>query len=237
MVLGPSASVSVIIPVYNGEKYLAEAIRSVLAQEYSPVEVIVIDDGSTDGSAKIARSFLPVRYCRQPNGGVGAAVNRGLALAGGDFLGFLDADDVWTGGRIERQMEALRNDPGVEAVFGLVEQFTSPDPGGGSPPPVIMPGCHKGSMLIRREAFFRVGLFDPRWRYGDFVDWYARAQEAGLRIRMINHVVLRRRIHGDNMGIRERQNRVSYARILKAAMDRRRGIAPSGAAGPEGNDA
>ena len=89
--------VSVIIPVYNGERYLAEALDSVLRQSHPADEIIVIDDGSTDGSAKIIESFrASVEYHWQPNGGPGAARNLGVTLAHGAFLAFLDADDLWT---------------------------------------------------------------------------------------------------------------------------------------------
>src|SRR5436305_1029668 len=88
--------ISVIIPVYNGERYLGEAIESVLAQSYHWLEIILVDDGSTDGSATVAKQFSPaVQVVRQPNLGAGAARNRGIALAQGEFLAFLDADDLW----------------------------------------------------------------------------------------------------------------------------------------------
>ena len=120
--------VSVIIPVYNREKYLAEAIESVLAQTYRPIEVIVVDDGSTDGSADIAKRFgSPVRYYFQPNSGAGAARNRGIAVARGSFLAFLDSDDLWVEDKLTHQMAAFERHSDVDIVSGHVRQFYSPE--------------------------------------------------------------------------------------------------------------
>lgn len=214
--------VSVIIPVFNGEAYLAEAIESALGQTYPPLEVIIIDDGSTDRSAEIARRYIPaVRYQHQPNAGVGAALNRGIEAAEGDFLAFLDSDDLWVGEKIARQIAAFEGDPGLDVVFGHVQQFGSAEAAAGTSGEGL-PGYLKGTMLVRRETFRRVGRFDSKWRVGDFVDWYARAVERGLRGLMLPEIVMRRRIHADNMGIREREHRTDFARILKASLDRRR---------------
>src|SRR5437667_12630279 len=110
--------VSVVIPCYNGERYLAEAIESVLAQRYEPLEIIVVDDGSTDRSAEVARHFGDaVQYVCQPHAGAAAARNRGVGLATGDLIAFLDADDVWTEGRLARQVQVLEADPSVGMVM------------------------------------------------------------------------------------------------------------------------
>ncbi len=221
-------SVSVIIPVYNCERYLAEAIESVLAQSHPAREIIVVDDGSTDGSARVVRRFSSaVRYVFQPNAGIGAARNRGVALAEGDFLAFLDADDLWTEDKLGLQLAAFAEDPGLEAVFGLAIQFHSPEIDAAARsrihcPSRPAPGYVAGAMLVRRSAFERVGPFEAGWRVGEFVDWYLRATEAGLRERVLPEVVLRRRLHKTNQGIRERAAATDYARILKASLDRRR---------------
>jgi glycosyltransferase involved in cell wall biosynthesis len=222
------ALISAIIPVYNGERYLAEAIRSILAQDYRPLEVIVVDDGSADVSADVARTFGPqVRVHVQPHAGVAAARNLGANFAEGVVLAFLDADDLWTEGKLSLQMAALREDEALDMVFGHVSQFYSPDLDPALREQIayareVMPAYISGAMLIRRESFFRAGLFASEWRVGEFIDWYLRAQEKGLRTLMLADVVLLRRLHASNMGIRERGSRADYARILKAAMDRRR---------------
>jgi len=220
--------VSVIIPVFNGEKYLREAIESVLGQTYPSIEVIVVDDGSTDNSAGIAKSFAPqVRYIYKNNGGVSSALNRGIELSQGSFLAFLDADDLWKEDKLMRQMAVFDNNPDVDSVFGQVKQFFSSELDEDQKkkvriPAEVMQGIFKGSMLIKRDSFFRVGTFETRWKIGDFIDWYLRAMEKSLKSIMLNEILMLRRIHADNTGIRERKSRPEFVRILKASLDRRR---------------
>jgi glycosyltransferase involved in cell wall biosynthesis len=218
-------SIATIIPAYNCERYLAEAIESVLAQNYRPLEIIVIDDGSTDDTAKIAKRFEPaIQYCFQANGGIGSARNRGIGLAHSDFIAFLDADDLWPEGKLEHQMLAFHDNREIEAVFGLVQQFEQSS-GGTTDVGALMTGQLASSMLIRRESFDRVGPFRTDIKLGEFVDWYMRASEKGLRSRMLAEVVLRRRIHDSNIGLRHRDSSSDYVRLLKNALDRRRGPA------------
>jgi glycosyltransferase involved in cell wall biosynthesis len=225
-----SPLVSTIIPVYNCERYLAEAIESVLAQTYRPIEIIVVDDGSTDGSADVAKDFadLQVQYFYQPNSGPGAARNQGTSLARGSLFAFLDADDVWLADKLTLQMATFESNPELDVVFGHISQFHSPELDAHLKAKMghegeIMPGCFAGTMLIKRESFFRVGPFATDWRVGEFIDWYSKAMEKGLKSLMLPKVVMRRRIHTTNMGIRERKSQTDYVRILKAALDRRRG--------------
>jgi glycosyltransferase involved in cell wall biosynthesis len=216
--------VSVIIPVYNGERFLAEAIDSVLAQTYSPVELIVLNDGSTDSSAQIvARYGARVRHHYQANAGLAAAQNAGARLARGSFISYLDADDLWLANKLECQVLAFECEPDLDVVFGHVQQFQDPEGKGdskmvGAP----MPGYSTGTMLMRRGAFFDIGPFDEKWRVGEFVEWYIRALERGVRSSMLPDVVMQRRIHDRNMGISLRKHQRDYLRILKASLDRRR---------------
>ncbi len=124
----PKPLISVIIPVFNTEKYLAKAIESVLSQTLKPNEIIVVDDGSTDKSIEVARQFEPpVRIISQANKGVGSARNVGTQAASCDFLAFLDADDFWTENKLEIQLSYLENNPKTDMIFGYVEQFISPE--------------------------------------------------------------------------------------------------------------
>ncbi|HBB32699.1 MAG TPA: glycosyltransferase family 2 protein [Cyanobacteria bacterium UBA8803] len=220
--------VSVIIPVYNCDRYLAEAIESVLNQTYQPLEVIVIDDGSTDGSAEVAKSFHPsVRYYYQPQSGAGAARNYGIDLAQGSFLAFLDADDIWVPDKLTQQMEVLENEPQVDMVFGHIQQFHSPELAETVKnkihcPPNLMAGYHPGTMVIKREAFLRVGKFDTNLQMGEFINWYSLATDLGLQPKILPGLLMRRRLHGNNLGLRQRQSRTDYVRLIKASLDRRR---------------
>ncbi|MPZ48109.1 MAG: glycosyltransferase [Dehalococcoidia bacterium] len=216
--------VSVVIPAYNGERFLRAAIESVLRQEGVSLEVIVIDDGSTDGSGDVARSFGPPVVClRQENGGLGAARNAGVLAARGQYLASLDADDLWTEGKLAIQIERLLSEPGLDCVFGLVEHFEEEDVAGRFEVNVgrTASGLSAGTMLIRRQAFLRVGLFSSDRRMGEFIDWFARAQDAGLRHEVMQQVMLRRRVHGDNITLKAPHG-ADYLHVLKAALDRRR---------------
>jgi len=219
--------VSVIIPVHNGKQYLAEAIESVLGQAYHPIEVIVIDDGSTDGTGQVVKQFDSVRYHFQSNRGAGDARNRGVNLSQGNFLAFLDADDLWTKDKLTRQMGAFQGDAELDMVFGYVKQFYSRELGDDIKrrlkiPVETLPGLHVGTMLIKRGAFLRVGSFVTNWEIGEFIDWYARAREKDLKTLMLPDVVMRRRIHKTNQGITRAPDRKAYVHVLKAALDRRR---------------
>lgn len=224
---GRSNLVSVIIPVFNCEKYLAEAIVSVTGQSHRPLEVIIIDDGSTDNSAAIAQSFAGITYRFQKNAGLSSALNRGVDLARGNFLAFLDADDLWRADKLARQMDVLSIDPSLDMVFAHVRQFCSPELAGAEAARIpeairIAPGFCAGTMLIRRSSFFQAGPFDPGLQVGQFLAWYLQAQDNGLLGRMLAEIMLKRRWHAANMGIVERDSRSDYARILKASLDRRR---------------
>jgi glycosyltransferase involved in cell wall biosynthesis len=221
--------VSVIIPVYNCEQYLAEAIESALAQTYGPVEIIVVDDGSTDSSSGVARGFedLGVRYFHQPNSGPGAARNLGVRMAQGSFFAFLDADDIWIPGKLSLQMAAFEDEAELDMVFGRVMEFLCPSSEASLKTEVKtgegpLAGYYPGTMVVKRESFFRVGPFATNWRVGEFIDWFSKADEEGLKSLIVPEVVTKRRIHDTNVGIRERHSQTDYLRILKQAMDRRR---------------
>ncbi|MBD1877295.1 glycosyltransferase family A protein [Coleofasciculus sp. FACHB-T130] len=220
--------ISVIIPVYNCERYLAEAIESVLAQTYQSIEIIVVDDGSTDGSAEVAKRFGSlVRYYFQTNSGSAAARNHGIELSQGNFFAFLDADDLWVEDKLASQMTAFESEPELDLVFGLVEQFYSPDLEESMRakihcPTELVPGHIPSALLIKRDAFFRVGSFEPNWTIAEFASWYVRAVELKLRMKVLPYLVAKRRIHKKNKGITERQFQTEYIKILKASLDRRR---------------
>jgi len=225
---GAPAVVSVLITVYNGARHLAEAIDSEMGQTYPAVELVVVDDGSDDGSGEVARRSVPaLRYVYQPNAGIGAARNRAVSLATGAFLAFLDADDRSLPHRLDRQMEAFRRDPSLDMVLGHVREFLSPELDAAArrrlrPPIERAPGNTPLSMLVRRDAFLRVGPFATGLKVGISMDWWVRAAELPLRTVMVEEIVLERRLHSTNNGIRERDSRGQYLHVLKAALDRRR---------------
>lgn len=219
--------VSVIIPAFNRELYLAQAIESALAQTYSPTEIIVVDDGSVDETAEVANSFSDkVRYFYQPNSGCGAARNTGVLKAGGSFIAFLDSDDLWVEEKLFLQMEVLQSGTGPDMVFGHVEHFYSPDMDQSARErfvcPDKMPGYIASTLLIRREAFLSVGLFDAHFQLGEFLDWYGKAIDKGLKGVILPDILLKRRIHSSNIVTLKGDSQKDYIRVLKAALDRRR---------------
>jgi glycosyltransferase involved in cell wall biosynthesis len=225
--LSAAELVSVVIPAYNAARYLGEAIESVARQSHDRVEIIVVDDASTDDTAAVVARFgTAVRYLLQPHLGDGAARNRGVGESTGSHLAFLDADDLWEPDKLTSQLDALRADPTLDIVFGHVIQFWSPElsvPPGTEAPDVGEPmrGEHPGTMLLRRAVFDEIGPFREDHVTGTFVDWYARALDGDRNMLMLEAVVMRRRLHETNMG------RVStpedYASILRRVIDRRRG--------------
>ena len=210
--------VAVVIPAFNAGAYLGEAIASVMAQGPAVAQLVVVDDGSADDTAEVAASFPGVTLLRQVNRGIGAARNAGVRAVTGQFLAFLDADDLWPAGRLAVMLESLRTNASVDAVFGTAVEFGA-GPEDGEP----TFGQLAGTMLIRRAAFDRVGAFREDVKVGEFIDWWARAEEAGVRHAALPDVVLRRRIHTTNTGIVQAGSRQDYVRVLRAALERRRG--------------
>lgn len=221
--------ITVMIGAYNAAPYLGEAVESVLGQTYRPLELIVVDDGSDDGTGDVALGFGDaLTYVRQDNAGNGAARNRAVQAARGEVFAFLDADDRFTPTKLEQQWAALAADPELDMVFGHVQEFVSPElseedrASVRAPAPRAMPWTAPNLMLIRRASFMRVGPFAEDVRVGVTVDWYARAVEQGLRGAMLPEVVLERRLHLANNGLRERASRHQYLHVLKRSLDRRR---------------
>jgi glycosyltransferase involved in cell wall biosynthesis len=220
------ARVSVVIPAYNAAAYLAEAVDSVRAQTHGYAEIIIVDDGSTDATAEIARGLGEgVRYVRQENGGPAAALNHGVSLARGEFIAFLSADDLWMPDKLTKQLRAWEaSAPAL--VFGHLQHFLSPelDPEAAArlnAPQEAMPAYAAGTLLTALDVFRSVGPFNEGFRSGEFLDWYGRATDLGLRVAMLPEVVLRRRVHGENHSLKSKAPS-HYTRVLKAALDRRR---------------
>lgn len=229
--------VSVVIPAYNAERFIGEAIESVLAQTYEPVETIVVDDGSTDRTAEVARSYDGVTVIVQENGGPASARNRGFAACSGEFVAFHDSDDAMTPDKLEVQAGRLLADEGAEMVVG--EQEVIVEPGAKLPfwhedseasvampprPPDLAgePLIHPMTMVIRREVFDLVGEFDGALRPAEDLDWVLRASEAEIEIVRLPVVVLRRRVHPDSLTQDLDASKQALFRAFKARIERHR---------------
>jgi len=220
--------ISVIIPVYNGEAFLAEAIQSVLNQNYYPIEIIIVDDGSTDSTAKIVASFDKlVNYTCQENAGVASARNKGVRLAKGEFIAFIDADDIWPPYKIESQFRPFSENPELEIVQGLIQRFLS---SGAKPPPHFIKSrdeqtaltLHLGAGLIKKSVFDKIGLFDETMKLSEDIDWFLRAIEYGIRISVIEEAVYLYRIHQSNMTHEVNKTNMYLLKAFKKSLDRRR---------------
>ena len=222
---------SVIIPVCNGERFLAEALGSVFAQTLLPDEIIVVDDGSTDGTAALvarlaATAPAPVRYLYQENRGPAAARNAGIQQAQGATLAFLDADDLWTPEKQQTQMALLTAPPWIDIVTGLTQQFLDLGDSSSSgaqltaPHPYADP--HFQSKLFRAELFERVGLLDESLQFGEDIDWLVRAVQCGARIRQHDAIVVHYRRHAHNITNQLEQTDAYWLLALRKAAHRNR---------------
>lgn len=219
--------VSVIIPVFNGERFLRDAVESVLAQQYSPVEIIIVDDGSTDGTATVARSFPEtVHYMYQTNQGPAAARNRGIEQAQGSLIAFADADDLWPAAKFELQLPYLIQDPSIDIVLGRIQQVLLSETVDGQTQSQEFAeagfSVNLGSAVVRKSVFERLGLFDETMRYSEDVDWFMRAREGGATIMTIDAVTLFYRQHEQNMTRGKSTAELNVLKALKRSLDRRR---------------
>lgn len=222
----PRHTVSVIIPCHNYARFLADALGSVAAQTYPVHEVIVVDDGSTDGSADVARAVTPdVRVISQAKSGISAARNSGIAAATGDLIAFLDADDLWPADSLAVRIDPIEADASVIGAFGKVEQFHCPtlDEEARSRltcPPGQMSARLAGTLLLRRRVVERVGGFDPNLTVGETMDWVSRLTDLGEPLVGVDSLVLRRRIHGANTVLSD-TGVSDYFAAMRAAIRRR----------------
>jgi glycosyltransferase involved in cell wall biosynthesis len=219
--------VSVILPVFNGERYLGEAIESILNQDYRPIEVIVINDGSTDNTDTIARHYdNDIIYALQKNSGPPAARNKGLRMASGGIIGFLDSDDLWSRNKLSLQLARLADDPSVEIVLGLTQlmklQTCEEDK-------EIFEKWHDpyctfvlGAAVMRKSVFDKIGFFDETLHYDEDTDWFMRIREKGISMTIMQEVTLLYHRHASNMTLDSPARNRYFIEALKKSLDRRR---------------
>jgi glycosyltransferase involved in cell wall biosynthesis len=222
--------VSVVVPVYNGERFLAAALDSIFAQDYRPLEVIVVDDGSVDGTAEIAKSYQEVRYIYQANQGHGKAKNAGLAAASGEFIAFLDADDLWAPHKLSAQIGYLLDHPDIPYVSAKMRNFIEP----GTRPPkrkdlLVTESATMivGALTARKSAFKVVGDFDPSYRVANDTDWFFRAKQAGMPLTVLPEVLLYRRLHDSNQSYETGPMASEFLRAVKSSIERLRKLRPA----------
>jgi glycosyltransferase involved in cell wall biosynthesis len=219
--------VTAIVPVHDGEPFLAAALESILGQDYPRLEVIVVDDGSTDASAAIARAHPGVRCLSQSNAGVAAARNTGIRAARGAVLAFLDQDDRWLPGKLRAQVGYLLDHPGTGGVLARQRIVLEP----GTPRPAWLPaallgaehtGYFPGTLVARRGVFDTVGLYADHAPPAESADWFARARDAGVTVAILPQVLLEKRIHARNQSHDVARVRRGVLQALRASIDRKR---------------
>ena len=219
--------VSVVLPVYNGEKYLAESINCVLMQKYQPIEIIIVDDGSADATSQIAAKYsTQSRYFYQTNSGPAAARNLAIRKAKGEFIAFIDCDDLWPENKHFNQMQCFQQFPSVDIVQGLIRK-------------IALPGKYKndlekrgidylfiysnlGSMIMRRSIFDTIGFFNENLSFHEDTDLWLRAREADLKILIQRKEALIYRIHDTNLTTGKDIISTKFLGILRKSINRRR---------------
>jgi glycosyltransferase involved in cell wall biosynthesis len=229
-----SPVVSVVIAVKNAARYLAQCLDSVTAQTFQDYEVLIVDGHSTDETETIARSYPNVRFLQQDGLGFSDAWNSGIKRAAGSFIAFIDSDDYWEPNKLELQVALLDSRPELLAVTGTMRFFLER----GETPPrgfqdKVLGVDHlaakmPGTLMVRKELFDRIGLFDPDFSVTSDVDWFARLQDSGLAFGAVPELVLHKRVHGGNLSLVTASSR-HYPRemvqLLHESIERKRSAA------------
>lgn len=215
---------TVVIPVFNAEKFISEAIQSVLNQNYNDLQIIVVDDGSTDNTRSEVEKFgSRVTYLFQENGGAAKARNTGILASNTDFISFLDADDVWHPRKLENQFYEFGKYSNLKITLGLcsIFHFELEDPhhvGYQEERPMFK--LSFGSSLMRRSVFDVVGLLDEELNIGEDTDWFFRARAKKVPVSVNRHIVQYVRKHEANLTNVYPVSKLSILKVLKKAIDR-----------------
>jgi glycosyltransferase involved in cell wall biosynthesis len=219
--------VTAVIPVRNGAAFIGEALQSAFEQTARPREIIVVDDGSTDGTNLVVRKFPGVIYERQPPSGPAEARNVGARRGSMPFLSFLDADDLWHPAKTEYQLQRMEERPALDIVSGQMLKFRRSPTSGVIPVGTPSDSRLLPALLVRRRAFFRVGPLAAAWAVGETIEWWARAMDCGLLHDSISSVVYLRQVHGQNLGSTIEKPMQEYLKMLHAVISRRRNTSTS----------
>lgn len=220
--------VSVVVTCFNRQNYIGEAIESVLHQTFENYEIVVIDDGSVDGSAEVCKKYeKKINYFFRENRGASDAKNSGVAQARGEYISFLDSDDIWDLEKLCLQTSYLANNKEIDILYGHARQFLSPE--------LTMDECARlhcpvdpvaaptsGTMLMKKKLFEQVGGFRTDLLVGIEIEWYLRAKNMGLSSVTLPNVLLNRRIHNTNSGMTYRLERQQHLDIIKQHINKRR---------------
>jgi glycosyltransferase involved in cell wall biosynthesis len=224
--------ISCIVPVFNGEDYIKETLDSIHGQTYRPIQVIVADDGSTDGTADIVERYPhAVVYVRQENSGPAWARNLGLSVATGEFIAFLDADDLWHPQKLERQIACFEACPGLDYCVAHIQNFwiseleTEAERFKDHPRSKPVPAYTTHTLLARRSLFEAIGEFDASLHHCDDTEWFLRAGDHGATGELLPEVLAYRRLHRTNRSrIFSHASRQEYLQLIKSRLDQQRAL-------------
>ncbi len=217
--------VSVIIPVYNGEKFVLDALQTIYDQKYKPLEIIIVDDGSTDKTAeKVPTTDKNIKYIYQENAGPSSARNKGLTMAKGEFVVFLDIDDLWMKDRLKKYVSFLLEHSEIDVVMGQIQCFCLSDNKEGKYEKYLEPfvSFNIGAALFRKSVFKKVGIFDEKLRFGEDTDWFMRAREKNIGIKVFQEISLLHRFHESNMTKGKNMKELNVFKVLKMSIHRRK---------------
>ncbi len=214
--------ISVIIPAFNAEKYIAQAIASVENQTLSVHEIICVDDASTDSTAKIVTNSFPhVKMITiTENSGPSKARNIGIKEAKGDIIAFLDSDDLWPRDKIEYLVGKLQDQQHINIVGGTVLKFSGDGKSDEEQTPYF--NFYMSSFLIKKSVFQRIGYFDESMRLSEDQDWFFKVRESGMDIMVYNKVCLLVREHDHNTTKDLDTKQIGLIQALMKSIARRR---------------
>ena len=222
--------ISCIVPCFNSRAYVCEALDSIFAQTYSPIEVIIADDGSTDGTGDLVRERYPeVRVVVQPESGPAATRNLGISNATGEFVAFLDADDLWHSDKLAQQYQCFLQNPEIEYCVTYAQMFWADALDAEKkrlsdhPRAKPVPGYTTPTLLARRSLFDRIGVFNTQLSFSDATEWFIRASEQKIKMKMLSDVLTFHRMHASNLTRRQTgESREEFLKIVTETLKRKR---------------
>jgi len=224
--IGP-ARVSVVMAVKNGERFIAQALDSVMTQTLAAHEIILVDGQSTDSTVEIARRYTGLKIVEQRGTGIANAYNTGIKATTGEMVAFLSHDDLWASEKLSRQANALMDNPELGYVTALATFFLE----SGSELPYgfrqeLLQGSHVAhimeTLMARRNTFSAVGPFDESLSTAEDVDWFSRAKDKAIPSAVVPHALLKKRIHGANISLDVESNNRNLMQTIRQSVLRKR---------------
>ncbi len=196
--------ISIIIPVFNSEKYLNETLRSVLNQDYLQREVMVIDGNSTDGTENICKNFSGINFHKQKGEGISDALNFGIEKSKGEFICFISSDDLWTHNKLSTQCKFMIENPEIQ--YSVTRAKFILDPNSKKPANFREEFLEKDTvqniletLMARKSLFEKIGDFDTEFSAGMEIDWFARAIDKNIPMAVIDKTLTHKRVHSESI--------------------------------------